>query len=70
MNFQTAVLKLLGSIVMASILLSVATRHSYAQQAVRPAESERTLTDAELGGDPALNFQIQLTSKSLSVEDA
>ena len=70
MNFQTAVLKLLGSIVMASILLSVATRHSYAQQAVRPAESERTLTDAELGGDPALNFQIQLTSKSLSVEEA
>ncbi len=70
MNFQTAILKPLCSIALASTLLSVAAQHAFAQRATQKIESEGVLTDAELASDPTLSLPLQLTTKSLSVEGA
>ncbi len=67
MNFQTAILKPLRNIALATTLISVVAQHSFAQRTIQKTESEGALTDAELASAPGLSLPIQLTAKSKSV---
>ena len=70
MNFQTAILKPLYSIALASTLFSSAAHHAFAQSTTQKIESEGALTDAKLASAPGLSPPIQLTAKSISVGEA